>query len=691
LSHPLPKAGDAFKHKSMSSLIRALQRPFLSLSPIFRPPFDGMAVLVVLYFGWCFLVYPHSQTLSLNMPDPDDYMYLTQILDWITGQGWYDNSQYRLNPPEGVPIHFSRLAQAPMAAMIMLFHALGVGLRGAAMITALIFPLILLGGLLATFRFLATSFVPKEWVGITAFVSLFATGMMFMFMPGHVDHHNIIIILVALAMAFVLRMIKEPCAVQWGLAAGLTLALGQTIALEILPWLLLISLFVGFWATIQGGRAAHNAAAYGLGLYIASLLFLGITRPPAQWLEPDVLTYSITYIYLTGGIAVCFVTLCVVARTPLWSRLIVVATFAAITGSYFLHLFPEMISGPYGAIDPQLAEMILGEIDEAQPLIKNHPEFMGLLISTGGIWVALMANCFYFVRATTSSERWSWGFLLLLLLSCFGLTLFYQYRFMGVMGMLTVIPLTVLFYRGWQKIQITPITRRRFVAEIGLLLLVGPLPSVLLPALIDGRSFNSGVLLFPVDSSVKYVPCDMAQLERALNNPYSLGDHPRLIIGSMGQGPELLFRTPHKVLAAPFHMNVTGNVDALRFFSTTNPKEAETIARRRGVDLVVACRFVPKIFMRTTTPLTKLSVSVAGQDKTTLETAKPLLSGTTAVDSRNGAPAELAPHFIELLVSGKSLPWLKRLIFPALKNYLIFEVQPETSNTSAPQNRRNAE
>ena len=33
----------------------------------------------------------------------------------LKGAGWYDNIQHRLNPPDGVMIHFSRLAMIPMA------------------------------------------------------------------------------------------------------------------------------------------------------------------------------------------------------------------------------------------------------------------------------------------------------------------------------------------------------------------------------------------------------------------------------------------------------------------------------------------------------------------------------------------------------------------------------------------------
>jgi hypothetical protein len=129
-----------------------LMNQFRGLAPLFRPPFPGLWVVVLIYYIWCYLVYPNSQLLRGNLPDPDDYMYLTQLLDWMKGQGWYDNIQHRLNPPEGVPIHFSRLALLPMAAITFLFQLIGFGPRAAATIMALVYPLGLLAGLLCAVR-----------------------------------------------------------------------------------------------------------------------------------------------------------------------------------------------------------------------------------------------------------------------------------------------------------------------------------------------------------------------------------------------------------------------------------------------------------------------------------------------------------------------------------------------------------
>src|SRR5580658_5589566 len=97
-----------------STMLAFFTRQFRALAPMFRPPFDGLWIACLLYYFWCFLVHPQGQILRGNLPDPDDYMYLDQLLDWLKGQGWYDHIQHRLDPPEGGLIHFSRLPMIPM-------------------------------------------------------------------------------------------------------------------------------------------------------------------------------------------------------------------------------------------------------------------------------------------------------------------------------------------------------------------------------------------------------------------------------------------------------------------------------------------------------------------------------------------------------------------------------------------------
>jgi len=55
----------------------------------------------------------------LTLTDTDDNMRLSQVRAWLGGQGWYDLRQYKLDPPRGADIHWSRLVDIPIAGLIL--------------------------------------------------------------------------------------------------------------------------------------------------------------------------------------------------------------------------------------------------------------------------------------------------------------------------------------------------------------------------------------------------------------------------------------------------------------------------------------------------------------------------------------------------------------------------------------------
>src|SRR5581483_4863516 len=59
----------------------------------------------------------------------DDAMRLVQARDFLNGQGWYDTTQHRMNAPFGLPMHWSRLVDAGIASVYLLFR---LGLDPAA-------------------------------------------------------------------------------------------------------------------------------------------------------------------------------------------------------------------------------------------------------------------------------------------------------------------------------------------------------------------------------------------------------------------------------------------------------------------------------------------------------------------------------------------------------------------------------
>jgi hypothetical protein len=141
---------------------------------------------------------------------------------------------------------------------------------------------------------------------------------------------------------------------------------------------------------------------------------------------------------------------------------------------------------------------------------------------------------------------------------------FYQVRVSLYAHLFSVVPLTFLLRDGLAWVRERYKGRKLFSVEAGLVLFA-PLVGLLLPAVIDGRSFNKGVLLFPV-MATKASACATDGVWEILTLPSYYGDRPRLIMNSLNEGAPILFRTHHRVLSGPYHTNVRGNGKALAFF-----------------------------------------------------------------------------------------------------------------------------
>jgi len=583
-----------------------------------RPPFTGLAVSIWVFYLFCTVILPYGPIRHGIFPDPDDYMYLTQTLDWLRGQGWYDITEYRLDPPHGTALHFFHLIEIPLAAIILPLHWCGVSWVTAATIAACIWPLVLLAGLLAALRWVAADFMPRAWVGFTALMLLFMSPLLLDYMPGRVHHHGIVMLVIMLAFGCAVRVLTNPQHLRWGAGVGFLLALAMGIGLEALPWVALISGWLLLWSMVQGRSAALAASIFGASLFLGSAFMVMLLLPPSQWFSNNLVAYSVVYAYFAGGIACAFAGTALAARTQLiWLRYVAGIGLAAAAAGLFFSAFPELLGGPWGAVDKVIKIIMVDETIEAIPLFR----FSGIAITEFAfVPVITFISMIVFWRQLPRGAEWAWGLLALLLCAALVLTLFYQSRYIPYAQLFSIVPLVAMIQRGlpWLA-QKWP--RRRF--------------QILKYALITLLVLN--ILIAPIQFQFGIPRGDLHALAAILNDPHTYGDRRRIIIDTMDEGAELLFRTDHTVLSAPYHTDVAGNLDSFRFFLTPDPGLAEWIAHARHADLV---------FMN---------------------------SATFVPQADQGKPLEQTT-FAYQLASGRVPGWLKRIDVPLPENYYLFEV-----------------
>jgi hypothetical protein len=57
----------------------------------------------------------------------------------------------------------------------------------------------------------------------------------------------------------------------------------------------------------------------------------------------------------------------------------------------------------------------------------------------------------------------------------------------------------------------------------------------------------------------------------------------------MDFGPEILYRTDHRVLGTPYHRNAEGIFALFSLMESSDPEEAKRLAEERGVGLILVC------------------------------------------------------------------------------------------------------
>ena len=449
------------------------------LISIVFPPFRGTAVAVWIYFVVCFLMNPHSIILNGNFPDPDDYMYLAQAIDLVKGQGWYDFIQHRLNPPDGTYIHFLASFMRLLCRADYAFVALVQ--RGAvATVEAAFLPLAFLVLFLGVLKKAARPLAGDDWAGVTAFIALFAGYTIYLFAPGQVDHHG----LEALLAIAVFGCLIRP-QMKWAALAGFLTAAGPVVGLDFAPVLVLFALWIGIRGVIAGGAAADAAAFFGLALFLSSAGFLLIDRPPPLWLVHD--RWSIGSIGCGAG--------CRHRDLFSWRRSGIPRETSGMAlycrraacpcgGSAFLIAFPEMWHKSFGAVGTELTQRLFDNTDENRPALARYGwsvRFLTLMLWCATVSVSVCG------RSCAARVRYAgYGLLVFLLIVTTSVGLFYQYRFMYYAQAFNILALAPLLRDGWawlpRRYQGCPLC----AAQLGLILLIGPLPELLLPALTDG-------------------------------------------------------------------------------------------------------------------------------------------------------------------------------------------------------------
>ncbi|WP_340314215.1 hypothetical protein [Rhizorhabdus argentea] len=370
------------------------------------------------------VVIARDHIAALSMWDPDDYLRLQQVRDLLGGQSFFDVSQYRIDPPNGVPMHWSRIVDLPIAALILTLRPiLGVMLAERVAISAV--PLLIFGGSLAALTMIGSRIADRRTALITAMLAAAAPLMLFHIMPLRIDHHG----WQTMLGLFTIAACFDPRPRRGGMIAGAAAALWLAISLEALPMVAAIAALLAirfvadarFRRNDEEGRFQTFAAALATSGMALFILFHGPAAyqrnycdavSPA-WFGPMILTPSLAALLVP-----------LASRYGMAMRVALVAA-AGVAGLALLAVTaPACLHGPFAALDPVVRFYWYDNVLEGLPVWKQPIDNRVLLV--GFPPVGLLGTLLAWRSAATRRAAHDWLTMLALLLAAFALSLLVQ-------------------------------------------------------------------------------------------------------------------------------------------------------------------------------------------------------------------------------------------------------------------------
>lgn len=504
----------------------------------------------------------------LALGDTDDNMRLMQVRALLDGQGWYDLRQYRLNPPQGFDIHWSRLVDLPIAGLILAFQPF-VGTAWAERLACGIAPILPLSIAMLALSFTARRLIaPAAWP-VALIVMFGATAAMLMFMPMRIDHHGWQLAMLAITVAG----LADRRGARGGAVVGLATATSLTIGLEMLPYGAMAGAILALrW--VWDRDEARRLAAYALALGGGSALGFVVFASNANYaMRCDALTPVWLSVVAAGG-GVLFALAWSNPRDRRVRLALALVAGAALAGG-FATLFPQCLSRPEGVSD-ELARTWLNNVREAKPIYR-HPLRNALPIAAlpvMGLLGALVAT--WRARATPRGTLWA----PVALFTAFAVAMMLWQVRAGPAAQLLAVPGAAAL--AWVAVPWCLRSPHLLVRVFG---------SVAAFITVSGLFAGLAIKWLPIDRPDKRA----GVIARAGGQCQSLPRlrmldrfPPMVMFTHVDMGPRLIATTHHDAIAGPYHRNGDAILDVHHAFQGT-PEAFRTIAKRHGARVLLVC------------------------------------------------------------------------------------------------------
>ena len=530
-----------------------------------------------------------SPTLEGRLVGIDGYTHLMRAGVLMTDGGWFDRRLARGNPPAGDDIYWPRPYDLLLIAGALPF------LPFVERVDALYFSGVIAGPLLHLAALVLLIGIGRRYFdgeGQVLLGIVFALGFFVIHLAsiGRPDHHALLLLLFVWQAGAMARLLAADAARSAAFWAALPAVAGLWISLEALVATGLGLAALGLGWILSRGDFAARAARHALWLTAGAAVALAIEHGTGAL---DLVVYdalSLPHLTLLAGAAAA---ISVVARLDrlgglagaAWRRALLVALAILLPAGLVAWLFPAFLDGPYAAMSEESIRRWALEIAEMRPMLDPRDlgaSLPGFVFHLGAAILALPVALHHALRGPVGRRR-EWAYLAALGV-VFVVFTAYQQRWGGFAQVALAIPHAALILACLARAdRLGRLARPLARAGLTVGLLLGfPILGL---ALI--KSPPPGLAAPPAPA------CPLTETARWLESAPELGPGRRRLVTHVNFAPEILYRTPHEVIATPNHRNWASIMDSLHALESP-PDAAREILDRRGVDLLLVCLGAPE-------------------------------------------------------------------------------------------------
>lgn len=542
--------------------------------------------LVALMLQGLFIVLEVTPVLDGGLYGPDSYMRLVRVGELAEHGRWFDKFMPRSNAPLGEELHWTRFFDLVLlagAAPLMPF----LGVRAAIHWWGVAISPVLQLATLAALLWAARPFFERSGRVFLCVIFVCQPAVFYPFIAGRPDHHSLMSLLFALSVGVTVRLIRHPLRPRECLAAGGVLALDLWVSVESLMPVALVLLTLGFLWIARGGDFARKSLLVTLVTAAGIGLALLVDPPFGRWGAAVYDRLSVVHVVLMSLIALFWTLAVALEDRGVWVTRPAARFFVAVAGAVAAVgvaglAFPGLLAGPFADLDPRVVPVFLNVVEQSRPLITDNPETWKNAVYYLGPIVLGFPYLLHRLSRADAESRELWLYLAGAMVLFLALT-FYQLRWATYLDLLLVFPVTGLLVAllEWMNRHLALPWRALARAMAVVLFSIG---FVVFGALLrrdagaeDGEQAR-GPGACPVAAFAEFA---RAQAEEGAV---------QRILANVFFGPELLYTTPHEVVATPYPRGPAGGIwDAYTIMTASRDEAAEALVRRRGVTWILLC------------------------------------------------------------------------------------------------------